>query len=178
MTLRDLSQRFVAEGRIEAIYLRPARREPVVAVDEVRAEPGRGLVGDHRASRERLGDHATKREITLIQAEHVDLVAGWLGLPELDPSRLRRNVVVSGLNLQSMRSPFPDVSLQWVLGDEARIEITGPCDPCSRMEEELGEGGYNAMRGHGGVTARILVPGTFRVGDAVRRVEPEPVQSP
>lgn len=168
MNLRDLSRQFVAEGRVEAIYLRPARREPVVAVDEVRAEPGRGLVGDHRANRERHGDHSTKRELTLIQAEYVGLLAGWLGLPDLDPARLRRNVVVSGLNLQSMRSPFPDVGLEWTIGNEARIQVSGLCDPCSRMEEELGEGGYNAMRGHGGVTARILVPGTFRVGDAVR----------
>ena len=169
MSLRDLSSRFIAGGRVEAIYLRPARRETVVAVPEARAEPGRGLVGDHRASRERLGDHATKREITLIQAEHVGVIAAWLGWPHLDPARLRRNIVVSGLNLQSLRSPFPDVGLEWALGDEARIQVTGPCDPCSRMEEELGEGGYNAMRGHGGVTARILVPGTFRVGDSIKR---------
>lgn len=103
----------------------------------------------------------------MIQSEHVDLVASWLGIPSLDAARLRRNVVVSGLNLASMRSPFPDVRIEWSLGDEVRIEVTGSCDPCSRMEEELGLGGYNALRGHGGVTARILVPGTFRVGDVV-----------
>lgn len=173
MHMRELSQQFVADGRIEAIYLRPARREPVISVDEVRAEPGQGLIGDHRASRTREGRHATKREITLIQAEHVDLIAGWLGVASLDPSRLRRNLVVSGLNLIAMRSPFADVAIEWALGDDLRLEITGPCDPCSRMEEELGKGGYNAMRGHGGVTARILVPGTLRVGDAVRWVDNE-----
>ena len=166
--LRELTQRFSDEGRVDAICLRPARLEPVVSVSEVVAEPGRGLVGDRRSLALRTGDLSQKREVTLFQAEHLPVIAAWLGLPSLDPVRLRRNLVVSGINLLSMRSPFRDVRLQWCFGKEVILELTGSCDPCSRMETELGEGGYNAMRGHGGLTARVLMGGTIRVGDAVR----------
>ena len=168
MTLRDLTQQFASQGQIENIILRPARAEPAVLADEARAEPGRGLIGDRRANAVRSGKQSTKRELTLFQAEHLPLVANWCGLSELEPSRLRRNLVISGLNLIAMRSPFADVVLEWIVGDEVIIQITGPCDPCSKMAAELGLGSYNALRGHGGMTARIVVGGLIRVGDSVR----------
>ncbi len=167
MDLRQLTEQFGAGGRIEAILLRSARRGPVEASSEAEAVPGRGLLGDHRAERLRRGTARRRRELTLVQYEHLPLIAAWSGLRTLDPARLRRNLVLSGLNLLAMRSPFPDHPLVWQLGPEVQIEITGPCDPCSRMERELGTGGYNALRGHGGVTARILRGGTLRVGDPV-----------
>ena len=168
MTLRDLTQQFTSEGRIETIVLRPTRGEPAVLVDEARAEPGQGLLGDRRANAVRSGRQSTKRELTLIQAEHLPVVANWCGLAELSPNRLRRNLVVSGLNLLGMRSPFADLVLEWMVGNEVIIQITGPCDPCSKMAAELGLGSYNALRGHGGMTARILSGGLIRVGDSVR----------
>lgn len=168
VTLRELTARFATTGRIEAIVLRPTRAEPALNVDEVMALPGRGLEGDRRAARaSALGGAAAKRELTLVQAEHLAPLARWVGRDGIDARLLRRNLVVSGLNLVSMRSPFAGRQLVWRIGGEVLIEVTGPCDPCSRMEQALGPGGYNAMRGLGGVTARIVQGGRIRIGDRV-----------
>lgn len=167
LTLRELVTRFARPGRVEAIVIRPARLAATEFVGHADAVPGRGLLGDHRAQRHSDRADATKREVTLIQHEHLPLIAALCGLPEVDARQLRRNLVVAGLNLTAMHSPWPTQRLIWRIGANARIEVTGPCAPCSRMETLLGLGGYNAMRCHGGMTARLVSGGRIQVGDAV-----------
>jgi len=168
-SMRNITARYPREGRVDAIFLRPGRLLPVKSVTEIEALAERGLDGDRASFAPPSRPGGSKRQVTLIQAEHLPAIAAFAGRAEVDPAGLRRNLVVSGLNLLSARTLFQDRPLVLQVG-EAVFEITGSCDPCSRMEEVLGPGGFNAMRGHGGVTARVLVSGRIRVGDAVRCV--------
>ena len=168
--LRALTRRFARAGRIEAIVLRPGRDLAAVSVPSALALADRGLEGDRSAAKPASRPGGGKRQLTLIQAEHLPLIRAWTGV-EVQATELRRNLVVSGINLLAQLSLFADQPLQVRLGPDVLIVITGPCDPCSKMEALLGAGGYNAMRGHGGTTARVIHGGVISVGDAVA-VEP------
>ena len=152
--LGRLFAQFPRAGRVQWIGLRPARDVAMRGVGEAEASAGRGLAGDRYAS------GSGKRGITLIQAEHLPVIAALAGHAEIAPALLRRNLVVSGIPLIALKGR------RFRIGD-VLLEGTDPCDPCSRMEDALGAGGYNAMRGMGGLCARILEGGSLRVGDAV-----------
>jgi len=170
--LRSLTARFPRAGRLEAIVLRPGRERPAVLAPTAVALAHRGLQGDRSAARPPSRPGGGKRQVTLFQAEHLPLLQAWSGR-DIAAADLRRNLVVSGINLLAQLSLFADQPLQVRIGADVLLVITGPCDPCSKMETLLGPGGYNSMRGHGGTTARVIRGGTLAVGDAVV-VEPGP----
>jgi len=147
------------DGRLEAIIVRGASRADASRIDVTTAIAGVGLADD------RLGKvgaaELSTRQVTLIQSEHLPVIAQLARVTEVNPVALRRNLVISGVNLSSLKNMCLRVG-------EALLEIVGPCQPCSRMEAAIGRGGYAAMRGHGGWTARVLEGGALRVGDPVR----------
>ena len=156
-SLADLIARHAQDGRLDWIGLRPERRGDPLHVDAAEVAMG-GLKGDHARS--------GKRAVTLIQAEHLAVIGACLGQGPVAAEVLRRNLVVSGLNLSALKGRRLAVG-------GALLRITVVCAPCSRMEAALGPGGYSAMRGHGGWCAEVLVPGRIAVGDAVRPLSEE-----
>lgn len=155
LTLQQIINTMPQVGRVEWIGVRPARRMPPQAVLEVAVDEKQGLAGDHYSKSE--GD----RQVTLIQSEHLDAVAAFLEVEKIDPASTRRNVVVSGINLLAFKDR------QFQIGTLI-LEMTGICHPCSRIEETLGAGAYNALRGHSGITAKVIKGGLLRVGDSVK----------
>jgi MOSC domain-containing protein YiiM len=154
--LQKLMNTMPQQGKVNWIGIRPKRKAALQALNQVEAITLKGLAGDHYS-----GSPTSKRQITLIQKEHLDLVASVMQLPDLTPGMIRRNIVIEGINIHA----FKDRRF-WV--GNVLLEYTGECHPCSRMEEVLGAGGYNAMRGHGGITARIIEGGNITLGDTVR----------
>lgn len=146
-------------GRLEWIGLRPARRAAVLIRNSATLIAGRGVEGD-RYDTQRNGP----RQVTLVAAEDLAAIAAFLGRREISPELLRRNLVIRGINLLALKDRRFRVGT-------ALLEGSGECAPCSRMEEALGPGGYNAVRGHGGITARVIEGGDIAIGDMVARVD-------
>lgn len=153
--LKELLEKYSHPGKLDFIGIRTVKRSPLEMQDEAVITVENGIEGDHYRGKSR------ERQVTLIQAEHLATVANILQKP-IDPSMTRRNLVISGINILSLQNG------QFSIGDEVILETTGLCHPCSRMEENLGTGGYNAMRGHGGITARVVKGGVIRKGDLVK----------
>lgn len=124
-TIRDLNRPPQIEGRVEAIIVRGLPRERATAIAGTVALAGIGLADD-RLGRRGESELST-RQVTLIQAEHLPVIAGLARVGPIDPIGLRRNLVVSGINLLALKNAKLKVGT-------ALLEIVDPCQPCSRME--------------------------------------------
>ncbi len=152
LVISELMRQFPHSATVLWMGVRVARKQPLESRQTIDLDPEQGLLGDHYASRSK------KRQLTLISAEHLAAVAAYLKSEPLTDGVTRRNVVISGINPSALKGQ------RFRLGS-AVLSYTNECHPCSRMEQILGAGGYNAMRGHGGICARVLEPGRVCLGD-------------
>jgi len=162
--LQELIAEVPQTGRVRWIGVRPQSRSQMIELDAVEARLEAGLTGDHACPGVR-----NARQVTLMQWEHLAVINSLMGRPEdkpVLPNDLRRNLVISGINLFSLKGR------RFRIG-QAIFETTGWCQPCARLENNLGPGTFQAVRGHGGITARVLQSGIIRLDDTVS-VEPVP----
>ena len=142
-------------GKVEFISIRPKKKEDPKSCESINVDPSNGIEGDHYTGK------SGKRQVTVIQAEHLLAIASILKKDYIDPLLTRRNIVVSGINLTSLKEK------QFQIGDVV-LETTGVCAPCGRMEKNFGPGGFNAMRGMGGICAKVISGGEIKEGDLVQ----------
>ncbi len=126
----------------------PAGEHEIVEVDRVECVAGRGLRGD------RFFDHKEnyKGQVTLFAWEVFDALRRVRSRPELSPSVLRRNLVVEGLDFDALIGQR--FALQGV-----ELEGTEECRPCYWMDQAVGSGAEEWLKGRGGLRCRILTDG-------------------
>ncbi|MDQ8189696.1 MOSC domain-containing protein [Roseibacillus persicicus] len=131
----------------------------VVDCDEVELVAGSGIVGD------RYFNHKEdfKGQITFFEESVWLAVKEKFALPELPASEFRRNVIVSGVDLNSL------IGQQFAIGD---LEFSGSeeASPCYWMDEACAPGVEEFLRGRGGLRCRILGGGTLAKGTFDLRV--------
>lgn len=153
-------------GTVEAAFLAPEGSAPMERLAAVEAVEG-GIEGDRY--RRGTGHYSPYDvcEVTLIDAGAIETIRETYDI-DLSDGRHRRNLVVRGLDLESLLGAT-------FRAGEAVLRGTRPRPPCAHVEEVAGEEGVaRALSGHGGICASVVEPGTIAVGDAVRVEEPDP----
>ena len=108
ISIVQLMDNFSQSGTVRWIGTRPAKKAELISTDYILLNPEFGLEGDHYAGR------TGKRQVTLIQSEHFPVIASMMKMEDIKPEQLRRNIVISGLNLLALKiSHFNWEMLYW-----------------------------------------------------------------
>jgi MOSC domain-containing protein YiiM len=138
----------------------PPGESPLAFADSIECVAGRGIRGD------RFFNYRNnyKGQITFLSREVFDLMTRALGVTTKSPGVLRRNVIVSGIDLMELIGV--DFELQGV-----KFQGTAHCAPCYWMNTAFAPGAEEFLAGHcGGLRARSLPSGRISVGDARLRI--------
>ena len=157
----ELKEHFPYPGKVEWLGVRPYRESDIEQITSVNAVTDHGLDGDKAGQRA-----GGKRQVTLIQAEYIEVIRSLMPDTDISLADLRRNIAVSGINLNALKDCT-------ILVGQACLKVTGFCHPCSKLESQLGEGVFNALRGHGGITAKVTKGGLIQLGDEIRVLNPD-----
>jgi MOSC domain-containing protein YiiM len=144
------------DGIVVGIFIAPGEGAPIVSLERVQAVAGRGLAGD----RYYLRDGATPaQEITLIEAESLEAAGRDQGL-DLAPGEHRRNIVTSGVELETL------LGTRFMVG-AAEVEAIRQNPPCRYLQDLTGKSVLEGLRDGGGIRGRIVTTGEISLGDRI-----------
>jgi MOSC domain-containing protein YiiM len=134
-------------GEVLHLFTCLVHRFPMQEHDEIEVIQDKGFKGCIH------GRPGSKRQVSLIDRETLDKFG-------LAPGVVKENITTLGIDLQTL-----------AIGNTLRIgncvlEITGPCDPCARMDE-IRMGLQEELRGQRGWLCRVKEAGTIRRGDRI-----------
>jgi MOSC domain-containing protein YiiM len=144
----------VMTGRLEAIWVKRAKRGPMDPTDQATLVADRGILGN--------ADQGGRRQVTIIEREAWDAMMAELGDARLDPAARRANLMVSGVSLRDARGRLLEIG-------GCRIHLQGETRPCEQMDDALP--GLRRVMAHpwrGGAFGVVLDDGEIRIGDPVR----------
>jgi MOSC domain-containing protein YiiM len=147
-------------GVVEGIYVTPRGSAAMERVEEVRTVEGCGIEGDRYCAGtgfwSRFGDVC---EVTLIEGEDLDFIENELGIGVKNGEH-RRNIITRGIRLGDLRRKMFRVG-------EAVLEYDRPRPPCRHVQDLSEPGMTRALKGRGGICARVARAGNIRVNDAI-----------
>jgi MOSC domain-containing protein YiiM len=148
-------------GSVEHIHIADSAGGPVRLLESVDAVAGVGLAGDRNARREGTWrDDRSSRDLTLIEAENVEMLARDFGI-ELAPGESRRNITTRGIRLNDL------VGREfWIGGVLARG--TKLCEPCTYLAGLIGKPILEPLVHRAGLRADLLTNGRISIGDTIK----------
>jgi MOSC domain-containing protein YiiM len=144
-------------GQVSHLFIAIGSRRPMREVESATALPDRGLEGC------RHGRAGSRRQVLLVESETLKRFG-------LRPGQIKENITTRGLSINDL---LPGQRLQ--VG-EALLEVSGPCEPCARMDE-IRMGLQQELHGHRGTLCRVVAGGRVGHGDAIQLV-PADVAAP
>jgi len=147
------------QGKVNYICVRSKRNNPVEIKETVFAIKDQGLDGDYY-------NRPGNRQVTLIQQEHLDILAIKMKMDNIDPSMTRRNIVVKDIDLLTLEGKMFKIG-------EAILQYSGYCEPCKKMNKTVGNGGFEimAIEKLGGITTKVIKDGLISIGNTIEILE-------
>ena len=153
-------------GFVQGVFFAPEGGAEMKSVQEATALKGCGLEGDrYCAGTGHWSRFGRVCEVTFIAAEDLDDIERETGV-SVKNGEHRRNVVTRGISLKALRR-----GERFLVG-EVVFDYRGPRSVCRYIERLTEPGMTQALKGRGGICARVIANGTVRAGDVIEVLQP------